>query len=269
MLDQITPVLLTYNEEMNIGRTLERLGWASDVVVVDSHSTDETGTIARSKPYVRLIQRVFDSHARQWNFALHESGIKSEWVLALDADYFLTDEFIGELAQLRPDTDVNGYFAAFRYCVWGRPLRGALYPPVGVLYRKEKARYVQDGHTQRVKIDGRVLSLQSKILHDDRKTLSSWLQSQDRYMQLEARHILQAKWADLGVADKVRRFSPLAPFLAFGYCYFLKWGWLDGRCGLYYAIQRMLAESLLTLRLIERHLSGAASSPPDDRSGHV
>ena len=74
MLEQITPVLLTYNEEENIGRTLGQLGWASDVVVVDSYSTDNTVEIARSRIQVRLFQRTFDTHAQQWNFAVQNSG---------------------------------------------------------------------------------------------------------------------------------------------------------------------------------------------------
>jgi glycosyltransferase involved in cell wall biosynthesis len=257
VLEQITPVLLTYNEEENIGRTLERLSWASDIVVVDSYSTDETVAIARSRPQVRLFQRIFDSHAQQWNFAIQDSGIKTEWILALDADYILTDDFIDELTGLRPDADINGCLAAFRYCVWGKPLRGTLYPPVNVLYRKGKARYVQEGHTQRLQIEGRVGKLRSKILHDDRKPLSKWLQAQDCYMQLEAQHIQRSKWSELAAADKVRSFPLFAPFLVFVYCYLGKLLLLDGRHGLYYAIQRMLAESLLALRLIETHWYGA------------
>ena len=99
MLEQITPVLLTYNEEENIGRTLGQLGWASDVVVVDSYSTDNTVAIARSRIQVRLFQRTFDTHAQQWNFAVQNSAIKTEWILRrLDADYLLTSEYIGEHA---------------------------------------------------------------------------------------------------------------------------------------------------------------------------
>jgi len=253
VLNQITPVLLTYNEEENIGRTLEQLRWAPDVVVVDSHSTDKTIEIVRGSPQVRLFQRNFDSHSQQWNFAIQDTGIRTEWILALDADYLLTDEFLDELAQLRLEASINGYRAGFRYCVWGKPLRGTLYPPVSVLYRKAKARYKQEGHTQRVQIEGRVVKLQSKILHDDRKSLSKWLQAQDRYMQLEAQHIRRAKWSELGVADKVRRVPLVAPFLVLAYCYFGKLTFLDGSCGLYYAIQRFVAELLLALRLIETY----------------
>src|SRR5262245_16737028 len=114
-LDQITPVLLTYDEEENISRTLDRLGWARDIVVVDSFSTDATVYNARSRPRVRLFQRIFDDHAQQWNYAIQETNIKTEWILALDADYFLTDEFIEELAKLAPDADVNSYWVSFTY----------------------------------------------------------------------------------------------------------------------------------------------------------
>jgi glycosyltransferase involved in cell wall biosynthesis len=251
VLEQITPVLLTYNEEENIGRTLEQLGWASDVVVVDSYSTDNTVAIARNRMQVRFFQRVFDTHAQQWNFAVQNCGVKTEWILALDADYLLTSEFINEVARLRPEGEINGYLVGFQYCVWGSPLRSALYPPVVVLIRNGKAHYVQDGHTQRVQIVGRIGRLQSKILHDDRKSLSKWLLAQDRYMQLEAQHIAGAKWADLAVADNVRRLPLVAPFIVFIYCYVGKLLFLDGRRGFYYAIQRMLAESILALRLIE------------------
>src|SRR5215204_1989322 len=100
MLEQITPVILTRNEAPNIGRTLEQLCWAGDIVVVDSFSDDGTLEIVSGFPQVRVSQRMFDSHAEQWNFALRETGISSEWVLALDADYMLTPAFVEELKGL-------------------------------------------------------------------------------------------------------------------------------------------------------------------------
>ena len=75
MLDQITPVILTYNEAPNIGRTLERLAWAREIVVVDSFSDDETLAIVDRTPQARLLQREFDCLANQWNFALNEARI--------------------------------------------------------------------------------------------------------------------------------------------------------------------------------------------------
>jgi glycosyltransferase involved in cell wall biosynthesis len=259
VLDQITPVILTYNEENNIARTLDRLRWARDVVVADSFSTDKTVSLIKSFPNVRSFQRAFDNHAQQWNYAIKDTAISTEWVLALDADYCLTDEFIREVSQLTPAHEIDGYTAAFRYCIFGHPLRGALYPPVTVLFRNRTGHYVQDGHTQRVAIDGPVRNLVSWILHDDRKPLSHWLQAQDRYMRLEAQHITEQEWSKLGVADKLRTVPLVAPFVVFWYCYIGKGLWLDGRFGLYYALQRMLAECVLALRLIEQNRTHSSS----------
>ncbi len=66
MLDHITPVLLTFNEEVNIGRTLSHLTWAKDIVVVDSGSTDKTLAIVASCSQARLFSRPFDTHGNQW-----------------------------------------------------------------------------------------------------------------------------------------------------------------------------------------------------------
>ena len=156
MLDQITPLILTWNEEANIARTLEKLRWAREVVVVDSGSTDGTRAICESFPNVRVVVRPFDNHATQWNYGLQKTGIVSEWVLALDADYVLTDAFIDEMQALLPAQSMAGYRMRFRYCVYGRPLSGTLYPPVTGLYRREAAHYVQDGHTQRAVVKGEV-----------------------------------------------------------------------------------------------------------------
>src|SRR4030081_1172328 len=156
MLDSITPLILTYNEAPNIGRTLEQLRWARDIVVVDSFSDDETVEIANSFPRVRVFQRKFDNHGTQWNFALNETGIVTEWVLALDADYVLTPEFVDELKMLKPLAKTKGYQARFTYCIAGRRLRTAMYPPVTVLYRKAGAAYSQDGHTHRLLLTGGV-----------------------------------------------------------------------------------------------------------------
>ncbi|HJU92485.1 MAG TPA: glycosyltransferase, partial [Pyrinomonadaceae bacterium] len=108
MLDQITPLILTYNEAPNIARTLTGVSWAKDIVVVDSFSDDDTPEIARSFPQVRVIQRTFDSHRNQWEFGLRETNIATPWVLALDADYVLSDELIEELKSLNPDDQTVG-----------------------------------------------------------------------------------------------------------------------------------------------------------------
>ncbi len=254
MLQEMTPLILTYNEAPNIGRTLEQLRWARDIVVVDSFSDDETVEIASGFPQVRVVQRAFDDHGAQWNFGLNETGISTVWVLALDADFVLTPECVDELKSLQPATDTNGYQAQFIYCINGRALRNGLLPLLTVLYRRDFARYEQDGHTQRLIVDGKIETLRSRILHDDRKPLSRWFQSQQRYMALEAKKIVSADAESLGIADRVRRLRVIAPLAVLFYCLIVRGGVLDGWAGFYYAFQRMLAELLLSLYLIEQDL---------------
>jgi glycosyltransferase involved in cell wall biosynthesis len=256
MLNQITPLLLTYNEAPNIGRTLDRLSWARDVVVVDSLSTDDTRAIVARYPNVRVFERAFTTHAEQWSFGLQHTGITTEWVLALDADFVLTDDAVRELTALSPPRAVGGYRASFTYCIGGKPLRSAVYPPVTVLYRRAGASYQQDGHTQRVRVDGVVMPLTARILHDDRKPLSHWIASQVRYMRLEADKLVSAPASSLANVDRVRKLIVLAPPLMFLRCLFVGGGILDGWPGLFYALQRGTAELILSLSLVERRVLG-------------
>ena len=122
MLEEITPLILTYNEENNINRTLEKLKWASKIIVIDSYSTDKTLEILSSYPQLEVFPRKFDSFASQCNYGL--SKITSEWVLSLDADYILTDDLIREITSLPIDSAINSYSVRFKYCVFGKPLRG-------------------------------------------------------------------------------------------------------------------------------------------------
>jgi glycosyltransferase involved in cell wall biosynthesis len=254
MITKITPLILTYNEALNIGRTLEQLRWANDIVVVDSFSDDETLEILRTFPGVRVYQRQFDSHENQWNFGLRETGIGSEWVLALDADYVLTKELSAELRTLSAEHDVSGYRARFVYCINGQRLHSGVYPPVTVLYRRDRASYEQDGHTHRVTINGRLEDLRSPILHDDRKPLSRWLAAQSRYTKLEANKLLSTAVQDLTWTDRIRRWRVVAPPAMLVYCLIIRGGVLDGWAGFYYAFQRMLAEMMLSLYLIDQDL---------------
>jgi glycosyltransferase involved in cell wall biosynthesis len=251
----ITPLVLTFNEAPNIGRTLDRLAWARRIVVVDSFSTDDTVAICRRHPQVDVVQRRFDEHAVQWNFGLDQ--VSTPWVLTLDADYVLSDELVSEIASLAPG-NVNGFFARFTYCVYGRPLRGSLYPPRLVLFRHDRGRYVQDGHTQVLRLDGPSGWLSGPILHDDRKPLDRWFADQVRYAAREVEHLRDTPRHGLNAADRIRRRIVFAPALVAAYTLVWQRLALDGWPGLYYAGQRSLAELLLSLRLIERRLRPSA-----------
>ncbi len=252
MLDEITPLILTYNEAPNIERTLAPLSWARRIVVVDSGSADGSIEILKQHPKVETFHHPFREFAEQWNFGL--DLIASPWVLSLDADYEVSQAFLEDLQRLWPPANVCGYRARFIYRSLGRSLRGSLYPPRTVLFRKGKARYRMDGHTQRVVVDGPVLPLSGVIYHDDRKPLSRWLSSQQRYAREEAEHLLARKGESLGFADRLRLLSWPAPPAVFLYTLFLKRCLFDGWPGWYYAFQRMIAEALLALEIIDRRL---------------
>ena len=259
MISEITPLILTFNEAPNIGRTLSRLGWARRIVVIDSFSTDETCEIVRGFPQTELIQRQFDSFAAQCNFGLQQ--IQTPWVLSLDADYVLSEELIKEISNCSGGGAPDGYIARFKYCIQGKPLRGSLYPPRTVLYRKDKAQYHNEGHGHRVRILGTTQMLSSFIYHDDRKPLDRWLGEQIKYSAAEAAHLLATPPAQLNRADRLRRGMVAAPVLIFFYTLLGKGLILDGWPGWHYAMQRTFAEILLSLRLLEAKLK--PPSPKD------
>jgi glycosyltransferase involved in cell wall biosynthesis len=249
---EITPLILTYNEAPNIARTLTRLGWASRVVVLDSFSSDETPEICRQYQNVDVIQRRFDDHTTQWNYGLDQ--VTSPWVLSLDADYVLTDELLAELVDAPVTPDVDGYFARFNYTVFGRRLRASLYPPRVVLFRRDRCRYVQDGHTQRLEVSGRVEWLHGRIDHDDRKPLDRWFADQLRYSAQEAVYLAATPARQLNTQDRIRRKVLFAPPLVLAYALVGQRLVFDAWPGWYYALQRTLAELMLSLRLVEGRL---------------
>jgi len=249
MIEKITPLILTFNESPNIDRTLSRLTWAQKIVVIDSYSTDKTLEILQTYPQVEVFEHKFDSFASQCNYGL--AKIQSEWVLSLDADYILSEELVSEISAMPQEPNADSYFANFKYCVFGKPLRGTLYPSRQVLYRKDKALYQEDGHAHRVRVNGRSSVLQSYIYHDDRKSLDRWLNAQNKYMIIESKKILTTPKSQLSFNDRIRKQKIVAPLAILFYCLILKKGLLDGWAGWYYAFERMLAETLLSIRLIE------------------
>lgn len=253
-MDELTPLVLTRNEAPNIGRCLSRLAWARRVIVLDSGSTDETVKIATSFPNVAVHHRPFDNHTNQWN---HGVGlVENPWVLSLDADYLLTDGLVDEIRALSPPEDLAAYFIRFRYCIFGHPLHGSLYPPRAALFRKDRARYIDDGHTQLLESSGRTAFLEGMIWHDDRKPIEAWISSQVRYARLEAAKLTTRNRSDLSRNDRIRLTGFLGPVLVMPYCLLWKRGIMDGWRGMYYAFQRLVAELLLAIMLIEARFEG-------------
>lgn len=242
-------VILTYNEEENIGRTLSALPSDREIIVIDSGSNDKTHEIIKAFTNASLFIRPFDNLMNQWNFG--HTKVSHDWVLSLDADYVVSSDLLQELesADLRYDS----YEAGFKYCIFGKPIRSAVLPPRVVFYNRHKSVYTQDGHAQKVVVNGTCAKFAAAIYHDDRKPLSRWLDSQDKYSSLEIQKLFYQQ-AQYTWVDRIRMKTAFAPFLIFIYCYFIKGGFLEGRYGLYYAVQRLYAETIFLVKRKDRQI---------------
>lgn len=248
MLDQITPVILTRDEEVNIARALDQLRWAKEVLIVDSMSTDATLDIARRYSNVRIVQREYDSLSGQTLFGVQQA--RTPWVMLLDADYYVPAEFTEELRTLNPPDSVGAYRAPFQYAIGGRPLRASLYPARVVLLRREQSRIWQEGHTQRVSTFLETRDLHAEIVHDDRKPFSRFLDRQKRYMREEAAMLRTTPWRTLPLSGRVRKLIVVAPFAVVVHTLFVRGLILDGRAGLQYTWERFVAEVILARELV-------------------
>ena len=117
--------MLTYNEAPNIGHCLESVKGFCDVFVVDSFSTDSTIDICEEYTG-NIFQHEYENHSSQWRWALDNLPIKTRWILALDADFTVSDELKKritiELSSSVPDK-VAGIYIRHLYCFGGGPIR--------------------------------------------------------------------------------------------------------------------------------------------------
>jgi glycosyltransferase involved in cell wall biosynthesis len=256
----ITPLIITFNEEPNVARTLNKLWWADRIIVIDSGSKDATLSILQRYRAVEVFRRELDDFAAQWNFGL--AKVTTPWVLALDADYELSDDLITELHNIAPMDHISGYNVGFIYRSCGRPLRGALYPPHTVLFRKLSGTYRNVGHTQRLTVDGEIDRLSGSIFHDDRKPIDRWFSSQQRYARLEVDYLLSRTKSELRQNDRIRLFAWPAPILVFWYTLLVNGCVLEGWPGWLYVLQRTLAEIMIAVEIIDRKLKASPTEKP-------
>jgi glycosyltransferase involved in cell wall biosynthesis len=245
----ITPVILTFNEDCNIRKTLNSLRWASRIVVVDSGSTDKTQQIARSFSNVDWFVRQFDTHGMQWEYGIHQTSITTDYVLALDADMRTTVQFQHEVESFVKDATFDGASIAFEYRLIGRPLIGSIYPAQTRLFRKSKVQIAQPGHSQEFVVAGKVSKFRSRLIHEDLKPLSGWLNNQIRYAALEASRIRPRPRT--GLKDWLRSVG-LAPLVVGALSYIRAGGPLSPAAAKAYAFERIIFEAILARMLAER-----------------
>ena len=267
----LSVLILTFNEEINLPRCLESVRWADDVLVVDSYSTDRTVEIAQAAG-VRVLQHPFKNFAEQRNFGLAQGNLKHEWVLHLDADEVVSEAFKAEISTIVSLGSVakDAYRVASKMMFEGRWLkRAGMYPSYQVrLGRKTKLTFVQVGHGQRECLPPENLGtmVEPLVHYSFGKGLHDWVEKHNRYSTDEAALLRGANqkaldWLGmLASGDPTRRRRSLKrlflrlpgrPFLRFFYMYFVRLGFMDGLPGYHYCRLLAFYELLILLKAKE------------------
>ncbi len=266
----VSVLILTLNEEKNLPRCLQSLGWCDDIVVLDSFSTDRTVEIAKAAG-ARVVQRRFDNYAAQRNYGLNEIEFKYPWVLMLDADEACTDAFYREIAAKmgQADNDICLYRFRRKDFFMGRWLRrSGGYPSwFGRLMKRGHVK-VEREINEEYHTDGEVGFLEAHIHHYPfNKGFAAWFEKHNRYSDMEAAFISQGKneivWKNLFSRDpSVRRQFvkavvyrlPGRPVIMFFLLYVVRGGFLDGRAGLTYCLLRAFYEFMINCKVKEYRL---------------
>jgi len=252
MATPISIVVITYNEETNIGRCLQSVQWADDIVVVDSGSTDRTCDIA-AEHGARINYNDWSGFGEQKRFAT--AAAKYDWVLNIDADEWLSRDLslnIQQAIQEKPTHHV--YHIRRRHYFMGKLLRhGISYPDnVKRLYNRKHANwnrnpvhesvcYTDNSHTRKTGV------ITGDMLHESAPTLGRYIEKMNSYTDIQAseRHT-QGKQA-----NALQLISlPIWQFLR-GYMF--KLGFLDGIPGLVHNVLAAMNTFMRYAKLREKH----------------
>jgi glycosyltransferase involved in cell wall biosynthesis len=272
----LAAVVLTFNEERNLDACLGSLaGWVSELHVVDSGSTDQTLAIA-ARHGAAVISHPFETHARQWQWAVHSLPLRADWILALDADQRVTPELAAEIGQLVATNDlaVAGGYVKRRQVFRGRWIRhGGYYPKYLLKLFRRSAVWIDESDLvdHHFHVRGATVLLEHDIVEDNRNeaSIAAWTAKHNRYAVLQAQEQLARAAASrngtraalFGSPDERVRWLkqvwnglPLywRPALYFGYRYVLRLGFLDGREGfVFHVLQAFWYRLLVDINIDE------------------
>jgi glycosyltransferase involved in cell wall biosynthesis len=227
----LSVAIVAMNEEANIGRTLESVRWAEEIVVVDSGSTDRTCEIAR-QCCARVIHEPWRGYTAQKNYAIELCT--EDWVLSLDADEVISPGLAEEIRRTINDPNaLGGYRLPRKNLFLGKWIRfGGFYPELKMrLFRRGWATVFGPDPHDRIELNPglprRLGRFKNPMVHYAYPTLTYYLNSMNRYSSL---------MAEAAIARGHRSFSlvqiVLRPLVRFVYDYFFRLGFLDGREGL-------------------------------------
>ncbi len=264
----ISVLILTLNEEVNIAECIDSCSFSDDVVVFDSLSTDRTRAIAAGKG-ARVMERAFDDYAAQRNAALTAVSYRHPWVIMVDADERVSPELAAEIEATTATADPDTVIFRMRRMDFflGRWLKySSGYPTwFGRLIRLGHVRFQREYNEEAV-ADGRIGYLKQHLIHFPfNKGISYWFERHNRYSSMEAGMLGAVKSErlrpmalfDADPAERRRALKgfayrlPLRPLITFLYFYIVRRGILDGRAGFYFIRMRAAYELLIDLKVME------------------
>lgn len=256
-MSDITAIILTKNEAIHIERVVHNLlGFVKRIIVVDSESTDNTRQLASIAGAEVIVHPWPGNQAAQFNWALDNLEITTDWILRLDADEWLSDDLKAEIGLKLPSLtdEISAVeFKRGRYFM-GKRLKHGIVNGVFItrLFRKGKARYEQRIMDEHLKIsDGKIVRFKHKFFDDNRLPLSAFIAKHDNYALREAALMLDSEFGlsehkpdesqnhlASGANNKRRQkgmYARLPMFWRawayFAYRYFIRLGFLDGKEG--------------------------------------
>ncbi len=238
MPPRLSVAIITLNEEANLARTLASVQFASEIVIIDSGSTDRTVEIARSFPNVKMVSEEWKGFSAQKNSAIEKCT--GDWVLSLDADEELTPELQTEIRiLLSAEPPADAYLIHRRNLFLNRWIRhGGYYPdPKLRLFRRHAAnfapaaRFTERPVHETIAVEGKLETLHHDLIHHAYPTIESYLEHMDRYSTLGAQIVIakgktSRSW--LGFYWNI----VAVPALTFAWNFIFRLGFLDGREGL-------------------------------------
>lgn len=273
-MTDITVIILTKNEELNIARAINSVKPVADrICVVDSGSTDKTAEIARSLG-AEVVEHPFVTHGQQFNWAMNSLNITTKWIFRLDADEEVTPELAEEILEktaLYANSDVCALEGKFKVFFMGRFLmHGGMYPFRKIIIFKTGTAHIDETGMRDHPIisGGSIESLQNDFLHYDFKDLSSWIQKHNWYASMEVQNLIgshsntsgkRANAADKAIKMRDGLYYRLPRYfrarLYFWYRYYIKLGFLDGQAGRVHAfLQAYWYRYLIDAKLFEEEV---------------
>jgi glycosyltransferase involved in cell wall biosynthesis len=270
-LNNLSVIILTYNEEKNLPQALDSLcDWANHVFILDSFSTDKTLEIAK-RYNCQIFQNRFENYAKQRNFALEKLPIKTEWIFFLDADEWLTKDLKKEILSLIATyPEDNGFYVKRRFMWMGKWIRRGYYPSLVLrLFRYGKGHCEDRAINEHIIVEGKVDHLRHDLIHEDRKGITDWITKHNNYATYEALELLRQIgeqqeidarfWGTKPERTRWLRYKVwyrlpplLRPFIYFFYRYIVCGGFLDGRAAfIYHFLQALWFQLLIDLKYLE------------------